>query len=284
MLRLAPSHPPLWRTPSSIQLGADATTRLSDVTAWQEQLLDALIGGIPDAMVVPLATAYGATAAEVHAFIDRIGAALSSQPLSPLPVRVEVPSDLGPADRDALVTALQGGELHVESMTGWSADEPTPGAPVVVVASHLVDPRQTVRLMAADITHVPLQLSGDRVTAGPVVVPGQTACLSCVHAHRAEADSSWPMIAVQLLARPTVPTARALIIEAALLAARLLHVGGEIPSRSVSVSGETGRRSWHVHRPHPRCLCRSLEGTVTADAPGTRSPAPTTATAIAPHG
>lgn len=283
MLRLAPSHPPLWRTASSIRLGAEPTTQIDDVTPWQEQLLDALADGIPDAMLLPLGSAYGAGATEVQEFIDRIGDALSPQPRQPMAVRVELPGDLGATDRDALLAALRDSELDVESATAWSADDVEPGAPVIAVAAHLVDPRRTARLMAADITHVPLLLAGDRVTVGPVVVPGRTACLTCLHSRRAQADPDWPLIAAQLLARQTSSTARALIVEAGLLAARLLHAGAESPSRSVEVSGATGRRAWHLHRPHPRCLCRSLAGTANADAPASRSSAPTTSTGSARH-
>lgn len=281
MLRLASSHPPLWRTASSVQLGADAVARFDDVTHWQEQLLDALVDGIPDAMLVPLATAYGAAPPEVPEFLARIGGALSPQPATALPVRVELPGDLGATDADALLAALRGSDLDIGSVTAWNADDLAPGAPVIAVAQRLLDPRRAARLMVADIAHLPVQLAGDRVTVGPLVVPGRTACLACVHAHRADADPTWPVLAAQLLGRSTVATARALLIEAGLLAARLLRVGAVTPSHSVTVSGATGRRSWRAHRPHPRCLCRSPEGTATAAAPGTRSPAPTTATGSA---
>lgn len=284
MLRLAPSLPPLWRTASSVQLGADAVARIDDITGWQEQLLDALIDGIPDAMLLPLAVAYGAPAAEVPAFLARIGRALSAQPATPLPVRVELPADLGATDAEALLAALRGSDLDIESVTAWHADDLAPGAPVIAVAQHLLDPRRAARLMAADVTHLPVQLAGDRVTVGPLVVPGRSACLACVHAHRSDADPTWPVLAAQLLGRAPVTTDRALLIEAGLLVARLVRTGAVTPSNSVTVSAASGRRSWRAHRPHSRCLCRSPEGTATAAAPDSRSPAPTTATASGPRG
>lgn len=284
MLRLAPSHPPLWRTASSLRLGADARTQLDDVTVWQEQLLDALVDGIPDAVLVPLATAYGADPAEVPGFIDRLGDALCPQRPAPLRVRVEVPGDLDAQARDALLGALESSDIEVESVAGWEPDTLDAALPVVTVAAHLVDPRRAARLMAADITHLPVLLAGDRVTVGPLVVPGQTACLACLHAHRTDDDPDWPLLAAQLLARPTADTARPLLIEAGLLAARLLRDTDAAPTRSVLVSAVTGRRRWHAHRVHPRCPCRSLEGIATADGAFPRSTAPTTPTASAPRG
>ncbi len=283
MLRLAPSHPPLWRTPSSIRLGADARTQLDDVTGWQEQLLDALVDGIPDAVLIPLATAYGADPREVQAFVDRLADVLSPQQPAELKVRVEVPGDLCTGDRDTLLGALESSDIAVESVTAWECDTVDAALPLVSVASHLVDPRRAARLMAADVTHLPILLAGDRVTVGPTVIPGQTACLACLHAHRTDDDPDWPLIASQLLARATADTARPLLIESGLLAARLLHAGATAPTRSVVVSGATGRRRWHAHRVHPRCPCRSLEGIATADAAVPRSSGPTTPTASAPR-
>ena len=38
MLRLAPSHPPLWRTASSMQLGPDGAVRLDDMVTSHHDL------------------------------------------------------------------------------------------------------------------------------------------------------------------------------------------------------------------------------------------------------
>ena len=87
MLRLAPSNPPLWRTPSSVQLGTEGTVRFDDITAWQERLLDALAEGVPDQMLLPLARSLGATPEAAERFIAAIGGALTSGPRPPVQVR-----------------------------------------------------------------------------------------------------------------------------------------------------------------------------------------------------
>lgn len=279
MLRLAPSHPPLWRTPTSLQFGPDAVARLDDVAPWQERVLDALVDGIPDAMLVPLARAHGASAADAEAFRTRIGAALAAPSATPTCVRVELPADLGATDADAIVAALIGAGVQVESVTAWTDDSTR--LPVVAVAHRLLDPRRAARFVARDTPHVPLELCGDRVSAGPLVVPGVTACLSCLHAHRRDADPSWPLVAAQLLGRSAVSGERALLMEGAVLAARLLQAGPAEVTRSVSVSARSAHRTWHEHRPHAGCLCRSPAGTATADAPAPRRRAPTTPRASA---
>lgn len=279
MLRLAPSHPPLWRSPSSIQLGPESVARVDDVAPWQERLLDALVDGIPDAMLLPLAASFGAAPGEADAFLRRIGGALGRVPATAPRVRVEVPEAFGRDETEILLAGLRGGGLDVTGCTAWPVEDGGPRLPVVAVAFRLLDPLRAARLVSRDAPHIPVELAGDRVTVGPLVIPGVTACLACLHAHRRDGDPTWPLVAAQLLARGPVPTEPALLLEAALLAARL--VGGGVPGASVTLSGGSVRRSWHAHRPHAACLCRSPAGSGTADAPDARPCAPTTASAFA---
>jgi hypothetical protein len=48
---------------------------------------------------------------------------------------------------------------------------------------------------------VPLLVAGVRETTGivgPLVVPGVSSCLGCLHQHRRERDATWPLLATQL--------------------------------------------------------------------------------------
>ena len=277
MLRLAPSQPPLWRSESSVQFGANAVARVDGVTLWQERLLDALVDGIPDAMLVPLARSLGASADEAADFVGVIRHALARAPEAGRAVIVEVPDGLARAELDVIVSALEGAELSVEVATPWS---PTPArTPVIAVAHRLLDPRRAARLVAADVPHLPLELSGDLVNVGPLVIPGITACVACAHAHHRDADPSWPLVAVQLLGRAPTPTDRALLLEAAVLASRMLSGAATGPAASVTLSAQTVRRTWHAHRPHEHCQCRSPAGIAMADDHG--DPATMTSTAFA---
>lgn len=291
MLRLAPSHPPLWRTDSSMQLGPDGSVRVDDVAPWQEQLLDALTEGIPDAMLLPLARTLGANEADAARFVATIAGALAPAPATALPAQAEIPADISFAEADALAHGLRAGGLDAVSMTRWRHDAPDPALPMILVADRLVEPRRAGALLAADITHLPIELAGDRAVVGPLVVPGVTGCLTCLHAHRTDADESWPLVAAQLIGRERVRTDAGLVLEAAVLAARLLRAASTGPvsatALSVTLSCADVRRVWHAHRPHADCLCRSPERTATAAEDGAlrdpaSRPAPTTtATAFA---
>lgn len=290
MLRLAPSHPPLWRSPSSLQLGTDGAVRVDGVTGWQERLLDALRDGVPDAMLPPLARSLGATAAQAQAFLAQIGAALDHPVASAARIQAELPPDLGFAEADALDRGWRAAGLDPASVTRWTLDTPDPALPMIVVADRLVEPRRAAALMAADVVHLPIELAGDEATVGPVVVPGRTPCLSCRHARRIDDDPSWPLLASQLIGRPALRTDVAVVLEAAVLAARMLRAADTAGDATVSVrlSAAGLRRVWSVHRPHARCLCRSAQdparspaGTATAPADGTRSAPTTTATGFA---
>ncbi len=277
MLRLAPSHPPLWRTPTSVQLGIDDETPLTGLRPWQERLLDELVSGIPDARLGPLARELGASDAEADAFIRRIQDSLVTDEIASPPVRVELPADLAREEERTLLAGMAGAGLTVEDTARWAL--PSGYAPIVLVAARLVDPHRAARLTASDIPHLPIELSGDRVVVGPLVIPGATACLACVHAERRERDPEWPLVAAQLLARPSVPTDPLLLVEAATLAARMLRTGDA--GRSIVVSATDDRRELREHRPHGACLCRSPEGIWIADAPDSPTAAPTTVTAFA---
>ncbi|MBM7463267.1 hypothetical protein JOE64_001736 [Microbacterium dextranolyticum] len=292
MLRLSPSRPVLWRTETSLQLGIDDAVLIDDVAPWQERLFDALRRGIPDAMLVPLALTLGARASDADRFVEQIAAALVSAPAGALAVRAELPAGISFSEADALARGWRAAGLE-PAVTRWADDEPDPGIPVIVVADGAIDPRRAARLMAGDTVHLPIVLEGDHAQVGPIVVPGLTPCLSCLHAHRAAADPSWPVLAAQLIARDRTESDLGLVLEAAVLSGRLLRAGtgatpaiDAAPAVSVRLSGVDARRTWRTHRPHAACLCRSPGGIATADADATRrspirSAPPTTPTAFA---
>lgn len=292
MLRLSPSLPVLWRTETSLQLGTDGAVRIDDVAPWQERLLDALGRGIPDAMLLPLARTLGADAADAERFAAQIAHALIPEPSRPLGVRAEVPATMSYSESEMLERGWRASGIE-PAITRWPHEGPATTGVVIVVADGVVDPRRAARLMSTDTVHVPIVLEGDRVVVGPVVTPGRTPCLSCLHAHRAEADPSWPLLAAQLIGRDRIETDLGLVLEAALLSGRMLRSASSatsaddaFPAVSVSLNGDDVRRTWRSHLPHAECLCRSPEGIATAGEDVTvrspiRSAAPTTSRAFA---
>lgn len=278
MLRLAPSRTPLWRTPSSLQLGDEDGHRLRGLDPWQERLLDELVTGIADARLIPLARELGASGEDAERFVQTIADALAGDATPAPALRVQLPADIGPADEAALLAGLCAAGVDVVDVARWKL--PDHGAPILLVSSRLVDPHRAARLVAGDVTHLPVELSGDRVVVGPLVRPGRTACIACVHAARRDLDPDWPLLAAQLLARRTPATEPVLLVEAAALAARMLRAEEE-DGRSVVLSDADAERVWRAHPPHEACLCRSPAGNASADARGGRTSAPTTARAFA---
>lgn len=271
MLRLASSAPPLWRTSSSLQLGADARVRLDTVEPWQERLLAVLTAGAPDAMLLALAPDLGTSPDRVRAFVDDIAPALDPPPPPRPAFAVEYADGVAEEDRGALAAAF--------AAAGVSETAPDDrGATRVLVASRLVEPRRAAALVAADIRHLPVELSGDRAQIGPVVIPGVTGCLACAHAHRTASDEAWPTVAAQLLARRSDPTQPAILLETAASVLRLLSAPESEAARSVTLHARNAHRDWVDHRPHPDCWCRDPGRSETPAGRGDRRSAPTTAT------
>ena len=140
------------------------------------------------------------------------------------------------------------------------------------------------RYLRDDTSHLPVALERGRTTVGPLVVPGETPCLTCRDEHERERDDAWPRMHAQLIGRASGPISVARIADAATLVARLLAETSSAGS-FVDVSGD-GRREWRSVTFHAECRCRaqsfpSLPGTATAPAPLAPLSATTTATAYA---
>ena len=96
-------------------------------------------------------------------------------------------------------------------------------------------------------------------TIGPFVVPGATACLRCVDAHRGELDPRRALVVDQLAGRPAAPADPVLTALALGWAVRdmLRHLDGERPT-TWSATVELGLDLRPRHCPwarHPHCGC-----------------------------
>lgn len=272
MLRIDPAHPPLWRTATTLQFGVDPVVVVSDPPAWQQRLVRELERGIPDAAAAPFAIALGASSRAAEQFIELVGPALASPAPRPRRVLVQAAGEVPREQLDAIAHALTAAGCDVEAAHAF--DPPggvADAAAVVVVAHHLVAPGFAAVLMAEDRPHLPLVLTGTGAEVGPYVVPGSTACLSCLAAHRRDADPAWPTVAAQLLGRPLADVDASIVSEAGIVAARLLsETDAHAPrtqTRSLTLRAGSLRRTVRKHRPHEECRCRSLAGTATAAAP-----------------
>ena len=285
MLRLDPAFPPLWRSATTLQFGADAVVLIDDPLPWQQRLIRELEAGIPDAALDPVAQSFGAPVGAADAFVRRIRRALARPAQPPLRIRLQTPDGFPPSRAAAVAGALTSAGVRVSEVAWFGApgERVRAQAPVVVLADHIVEPRRAAALMGADVPHVPLVFTGTGAEVGPYVAPGRTPCLACLAAHRRDADPAWPHLAAQLLGRPAPHVDEALTIEASFVTAHLLTEALRSPrrlrSRSVTLREDSVHRSTRVHRPHAACRCRSLGGIAMADVRA--FPATTTATECA---
>lgn len=97
--------------------------------------------------------------------------------------------------------------------------------------------------------------------AGPLVVPARTSCVRCADLWRAEADRAWPRLAAQLSHRaaPDDPLLDSWVTAMAVaqIVAFVHGEAGELRSRTLTLSGATGRTTLRVWPPHPDCGCRT---------------------------
>lgn len=276
MLRIDPAHPPLWRSATCLQFGVDDTARLDEPEPWEELLVDQLTRGSSPSEVHAFLRSHDVDEQRADAFFAELQPVLRDDP-PPIPVVVQAGDEVPSQDVDRVVAAMRhaGAAAEHRPWAGTATPSPPPRATVVLLATHLVEPRRASALMRDDVRHLPLVLDGGGALVGPVVEPGRTACLACGDAHARDADAAWPLVASQLVARRSPVAGSVLASEAARVALHLITEPDPGPVRSsVRLRVDSPHRRWRQHPPHAACGCRSLEGISTAIA----RIAPTTAT------
>lgn len=63
------------------------------------------------------------------------------------------------------------------------------------------DPELAHDLIADDIAHYPVAISGDQGRIGPLIIPGRTACLDCLDLRESDRDRAWPALVDQVRLR-----------------------------------------------------------------------------------
>jgi hypothetical protein len=280
MLRIDPAYPLLWRSTATVQLGPDAAVIIEIDHPWQLALLRELVRGIPESAVEPVAEVIGVPHGGADALIARLDPVLTRTPVVVPPEVALLRPTRGAPAADDVVTGIELAGLPVRLVTDDAVRDGWRG-PVVVIAHHVLDLRRVAPLMSHDLPHVPIVFTGTGSVVGPVVVPGATACASCIALARRDADPAWPAIAAQLLAFPPAPAARADAVEAGIAAVRLMS--GEAtdrrwePTVSVELSAHRAHRTTTAHRVHAECGCRSLAGSGKAGVLATLEPTRPTA-------
>ncbi len=275
--RLDPAVPLLWRDGETLQIGIEGTLRISAAEPWVERLIARMAAGFRRSAFDVVAHASGAPRADARMLLTRLEPLLVDDSAVPRAAWVESIDVLdGRCEyrmRDALLD---------EGVTAGAREEPADVGVVLVEGAAAA--LHFARYLREDITHLPVSLERGRTTIGPLIVPGDSPCLTCRDEHERDRDSAWPRMHAQLIGRESGPISVARIAEAATLVARLLATT-TLPGSFVEVSGD-GRRAWRSLTFHEECRCReqsflSLPGTATAPAPLVPLTGTTTATAYA---
>lgn len=264
LTRLNPSAPLLWRDEHTLQLGDDGDLRVDTEAAWVEPLLSRLRSGFRRGSFDVIAHAAGAPRDAARALLARLDPVLLDDVAQARPAWVE---SIGITDgrseyrmRDALtdegITLVDHGDR--------------PGVGVVLVQGAAAA-LQFARYLREDIVHLPVSFEPGRVTVGPLVDPGASACLTCRDAHARDLDPAWPLLHTQMIGRDPGPIRAVQVAEAARLTALLLTANTSSDGRLVRVS-EDGSREWRSVSFHEECRCRgswypSQRGTATGTAP-----------------
>ncbi|GAB4084183.1 ThiF family adenylyltransferase [Myceligenerans cantabricum] len=130
----------------------------------------------------------------------------------------------------------------------------------VVVESRAALPARFTRLMSAGVPHLSVVAREADVVVGPLVLPGRSACVTCLDADRADQDRDWHLVAAQLRQGPEQVQEAALTALAAATAAGqvLAQLDGHRPT-AVGSCLEVALPDClpRVRRfdPHPRCGC-----------------------------
>lgn len=179
-----------------------------------------------------------------RALADLAGAGLLDEP----------PRPAGP------VAVTGSGADRVEALLREAGCRLDPAAPLalLVIAGEVPRPDADAEVRSGR-PHLTLGAGAHGWTVGPFVVPGRTACLRCVDAHRAEQDPRRALVVEQLAGRPSAPADPVLTALAAAWAARdvLTYLGGREPA-TWSATVEIGpdlpprRQAWDRH---PHCGC-----------------------------
>jgi bacteriocin biosynthesis cyclodehydratase domain-containing protein len=119
-------------------------------------------------------------------------------------------------------------------------------------------------LVDGHVAHLTAAASEAIGVVGPLVIPGRTACLSCVDMARADRDPAWPLILAQASGRVPQPAACAAVLAAA-VAAQATAQALAFLDRAGPVAAVTNGTlelvlpdwQWRRHSwvPHPRCRC-----------------------------
>lgn len=246
-VRIDPTIPVVWRSHDSAQVGIDPVRvrfdNVDDVTA---RALSDLVKGTSTQRLAALLGPE--RSAHLRASINPV---VGSRPSVPLP-RVAV---IGRTESARVIARQCSPAFGSTTVAHHSSDiDPITVDVVLLVSDFVVSPIEVQPWLGGDIDHATVIFTESAALVGPLVRPGESACVTCVELDRIDADPAWSAIAPQVWSRIAHPSP-ALVAHAA---AEVLSVLASGTGYSTRIDGETLGRVTHPHAVHPRCGCQSL--------------------------
>lgn len=283
MLKLNPTHTMLWRTPTSVQFGADEPVAfVTEMTTACEIVITALSAGVSDVSLQAIAADAKMTPEGLSALLQQLGPALLGVDAIPY-WRVRIDGQ-GPAVETLRELLTTGGHQIVTEQPDLA----------IIVGHHVLRPDHSGAWLRRDIAHLPVLFGDTLVRIGPLVTPGSGPCLHCVYLAHAELDSAWHILATQLLNRRShLETTRTRGEVAAMISRWIDNAAGPTSltglqnrhhpleglgtGEVVLLEGATGRTSRVTYRRRQECACQALPQNVISIASWrAENPAPTT--------
>jgi len=117
------------------------------------------------------------------------------------------------------------------------------------------------QFVATDTAHLFATTSTGASLISSVIVPGQTPCLRCLHLHRCDQDSQWPLIDLQVSQNPAIDSAPiSLVLNTAMEVTRLISAWVDktesVDSQLIKLGiGQCSVETYPTFF-HPSCGCR----------------------------
>ena len=248
-IRIDPSIPVVWRDSETVQVGLDPErARLGPLDLSGARGVAELVRGTS---LTRLASVVGGEHA-ARSLIESCGDVFHRTPRAALP-RLAV---VGVAPATDTIARTWVGSTRSTVVAGSSSDITAVDVDFVLLVSHfVVSPIDVQPWLGRDIAHCAIVFGESSVRIGPVVNPGETACIRCVELAHIDGDPSWSAVAPQMWRRTAAADSVDLAIHAAAESLGMFPMGG---GYSVRVDGMTFNRAVSPHALHPDCGCRAI--------------------------
>ncbi len=248
-IRIDPSIPVVWRDSETVQLGLDPErARIGPLDLFGARGVAELVRGTS---LARLSSVVGGDHA-AQSLIDACGDVFHRTRQATLP-RLAV---VGIAPATETVARTWVGSTRSTVVAASSHDVSAAEVDFVLLVSHfVVSPIDVQPWLGRDIAHCAIVFGESSVRVGPVVIPGETACIRCVELAHIDGDPSWSAVAPQVWRRRAAADSVDLAIHAAAESLSMYPMGG---GYSVRVDGVTWNRAVSPHALHPDCGCRAI--------------------------